>query len=231
MRHGGGSWRSGSATTGLPGSRLPRDFLHLRALRSRTPLLQRSMPPASPSPAAASRQQPPPAESRRATRSSRPSARVPPPLSHATTRDGSRFPFDRFPGIIRLWMGRWRKASSGAAVRAANPTLVVAALPNLRPHRTLHRSLPTHSPKKVSHRMISPEIRAQIRRYFYAEHWKVGTIASELGVHPTPFAMRLRANASPTPSRWVYPSSIPTSSSFATRSINIRVCAPRASTR
>src|SRR5271165_6371681 len=32
--------------------------------------------------------------------------------------------------------------------------------------------------------MISPEMRAQIRRYFYAEHWKVGTIASELGVHP-----------------------------------------------
>jgi transposase len=32
--------------------------------------------------------------------------------------------------------------------------------------------------------MISPETRAQIRRYFYAEHWKIGTIASELGVHP-----------------------------------------------
>ena len=32
--------------------------------------------------------------------------------------------------------------------------------------------------------MISPEIRAQIRRYFYAEHWKVGTIARELNVHP-----------------------------------------------
>lgn len=32
--------------------------------------------------------------------------------------------------------------------------------------------------------MISPEIRAQIRRYFYAEHWKIGTIARELGVHP-----------------------------------------------
>jgi transposase len=32
--------------------------------------------------------------------------------------------------------------------------------------------------------MISPETRAQIRRYFYAEHWKVGTIASQLGVHP-----------------------------------------------
>ena len=32
--------------------------------------------------------------------------------------------------------------------------------------------------------MISPETRAQIRRYFYAERWKVGTIARELGVHP-----------------------------------------------
>ena len=32
--------------------------------------------------------------------------------------------------------------------------------------------------------MISPETRAQIRRYFYAEHWKVGTIARELAVHP-----------------------------------------------
>jgi transposase len=32
--------------------------------------------------------------------------------------------------------------------------------------------------------MISPEVRAQIRRYFYVEHWKIGTIARELGVHP-----------------------------------------------
>ena len=32
--------------------------------------------------------------------------------------------------------------------------------------------------------MISNEIRARIRRYFYAEHWKIGTIASELSVHP-----------------------------------------------
>ena len=32
--------------------------------------------------------------------------------------------------------------------------------------------------------MISPEIHAQIRRHFYAEHWKVGTIARELGIHP-----------------------------------------------
>jgi len=31
--------------------------------------------------------------------------------------------------------------------------------------------------------MITPEVRAQIRRLFFAEHWKVGTIATELGVH------------------------------------------------
>src|SRR5207253_81210 len=31
--------------------------------------------------------------------------------------------------------------------------------------------------------MISPETRVQIRRYFYAEHWKTGTIAQALNVH------------------------------------------------
>jgi enamine deaminase RidA (YjgF/YER057c/UK114 family) len=32
--------------------------------------------------------------------------------------------------------------------------------------------------------MIPPETRAAIRRYLYAEHWKIGTIARELNVHP-----------------------------------------------
>jgi transposase len=31
--------------------------------------------------------------------------------------------------------------------------------------------------------MIPAELRARIRRMFYAEHWKMGTIATELGVH------------------------------------------------
>jgi transposase len=31
--------------------------------------------------------------------------------------------------------------------------------------------------------MITPEQRARIRRLYFAEHWKVGTIASELGLH------------------------------------------------
>lgn len=33
--------------------------------------------------------------------------------------------------------------------------------------------------------MISKELVAEIRRLYYAEHWKVGTIASELGLHYT----------------------------------------------
>ena len=32
--------------------------------------------------------------------------------------------------------------------------------------------------------MLSSEQRVQIRHWFYAEHWKVGTIAQELGLHP-----------------------------------------------
>ena len=32
--------------------------------------------------------------------------------------------------------------------------------------------------------MISAEQIATIRRLFHAEHWKIGTIATELGLHP-----------------------------------------------
>jgi transposase len=32
--------------------------------------------------------------------------------------------------------------------------------------------------------MLNLETQAQIRHWFYAEHWKVGTIARELSVHP-----------------------------------------------
>lgn len=32
--------------------------------------------------------------------------------------------------------------------------------------------------------MISNETRAQIRRWFYAEHWRIGTIAREIDLHP-----------------------------------------------
>jgi transposase len=39
--------------------------------------------------------------------------------------------------------------------------------------------------------MISPELRARIRRLFYAEHWKMGTIAAELGVHHDTVALAI----------------------------------------
>ena len=42
--------------------------------------------------------------------------------------------------------------------------------------------------------MITPAHHAEIRRLFYAEHWTVGTIAAQLGVHHgTVVAARNRA--------------------------------------
>ena len=32
--------------------------------------------------------------------------------------------------------------------------------------------------------MIDPDVRVKIRHYFFAEHWRIGTIAAELQVHP-----------------------------------------------
>ncbi len=31
---------------------------------------------------------------------------------------------------------------------------------------------------------VAPEVEADIRRHFFAEHWRVGTIAAQLGIHP-----------------------------------------------
>ncbi|MGQ0737142.1 MAG: IS21 family transposase [Acidobacteriota bacterium] len=39
--------------------------------------------------------------------------------------------------------------------------------------------------------MITPEQHAEIRRLYYAEHWTVGTIAAQLGVHPETVAAAL----------------------------------------
>src|SRR5438874_982912 len=129
-------------------------------------------------------------ESGRTARSSRPAAAVP-SAPGASARDGSGFPFDRWPGIIRMWAGGSNPhRSSRPILRRFTPSLAGDAsgrldvLPGLWPQRAIHGSVSTHSTTKVSQSMISPEIRAQIRRYFYAEHWKIGTIARELGVHP-----------------------------------------------
>jgi transposase len=41
--------------------------------------------------------------------------------------------------------------------------------------------------------MISAELRSRIRRLYYAEHWKIGTIAAELGVHRDTVALAVEA--------------------------------------
>jgi hypothetical protein len=41
--------------------------------------------------------------------------------------------------------------------------------------------------------MISDELRSRMRRLFYAEHWKVGTIAAELGVHHDTVSLAIEA--------------------------------------
>ena len=43
--------------------------------------------------------------------------------------------------------------------------------------------------------MIDPEVRVQIRRYFYAEHWKIGTIAQALGASSRHGEARHRSGA------------------------------------
>ena len=79
--------------------------------------------------------------------------------------------------------------------------------------------------------MISPEIRAQIRRYFYVEHWKIGTIASELNVHPDAVRNAIESErfnrTQPLRGSLVDP----TWDSSARLSINIRDYAPRAFSR
>ena len=41
--------------------------------------------------------------------------------------------------------------------------------------------------------MIGEELRSRIRRLFFAEHWKVGTISAELGVHHDTVANAIEA--------------------------------------
>ncbi len=43
--------------------------------------------------------------------------------------------------------------------------------------------------------MLSDHLRAEVRRLFYAEHWKVGTIAGELGIHHDAVRRAIDSNA------------------------------------
>ena len=43
--------------------------------------------------------------------------------------------------------------------------------------------------------MISEQLRAKIRRLYFAEHWKAGTIAAELGVHRDTVLLAIEARS------------------------------------
>ena len=49
--------------------------------------------------------------------------------------------------------------------------------------------------------MITPAQRAEIRRLYYSEHWKLGTIAAELGLHRETVRAAVRARAGSRPPR------------------------------
>jgi transposase len=86
---------------------------------------------------------------------------------------------------MRLWdIGSGNRNDPGTSEPDGKAANCISALRGLLPQRPVHRSLPTKSLVGERQQMISPETRAQIRRYFYAEHWKIGTIARELNVHP-----------------------------------------------
>jgi len=53
--------------------------------------------------------------------------------------------------------------------------------------------------------MIDAELYARIRRLFFAEHWKVGTIATEFGVHHETVERAIEADRFVrAPTRWVW---------------------------
>jgi transposase len=81
---------------------------------------------------------------------------------------------------MRMWDIRIDPDKPKLANSAADPVLVLRTLRTEWPFR---RSVPTNTPIQREIQMIDPETHVQIRRYFYAEHWKIGTIASQLGIH------------------------------------------------
>ncbi len=81
---------------------------------------------------------------------------------------------------MRLWETRI-EAGSPKLVRPAAAAIFM--LHRLRTQWPFCRSLPPNSTIQREIQMIDPETHVQIRRYFYAEHWKIGTIASQLGIH------------------------------------------------
>src|SRR5437899_9059650 len=56
--------------------------------------------------------------------------------------------------------------------------------------------------------MITPEQHAEIRRLYYAEHWRVGTIATTLGVHHDTVRHAIEADRFIRPGAQIRPSAL-----------------------
>lgn len=56
--------------------------------------------------------------------------------------------------------------------------------------------------------MIAPEQRAEIRRLYYAEHWRIGTIATTLGVHHDTVRHAIEADRFIRPGAQIRPSAL-----------------------
>jgi len=96
---------------------------------------------------------------------------------------------------MRLWsIGSTGGNDRGADEVVGKTTYCTFAMRGLPSQGPIHRSLPAKSLVGEKQQMISPETRAQIRRYFYAEHWKIGTIARELNVHPDAVRNAIESN-------------------------------------
>ena len=67
--------------------------------------------------------------------------------------------------------------------------------------------------------MIAPELHAQIRRLFYAEHWRINTIAANLGVHHATVRHAVEADRFIRPGMQVRPSLLDPYKAFITSTL------------
>ena len=67
--------------------------------------------------------------------------------------------------------------------------------------------------------MISPELHAQIRRLFFAEHWRFNTIAAQLGVHHDTVRRAVESERFIRPGTQVRPSALDPYKAFITATL------------
>lgn len=79
--------------------------------------------------------------------------------------------------------------------------------------------------------MIDAALRARIRRLFFAEHWRIGTISTELGVHHDAVRNAIEADRFVRSGAQVRPTMLDPYKGLAEKILDVRGSAPRASSR